>query len=185
MNRLVTALIQRPQIIEQMAGQSEAPFAQLRDLLADVLFSQSELRRIQLDSQLRRRLERSYLPTISAPEWGNALSLTESRSASNSGWWTVMVAGASGRFGLTVPQDGSQAELIALYTGLAENARVIVYYPASATVDEAPDGPHCGPPSRGRCLEGSCRGCVAFEVYDEPSHSTGIKCMCSHQNESR
>jgi hypothetical protein len=73
--------------------------------------SESELHRIQNDRQLRRRLETSYLPTISAPDWDDALSLTENRTTTNSGWWTVMVAGTSGHFGLTAPQEGSGTEL--------------------------------------------------------------------------
>jgi hypothetical protein len=74
-NRLVKALIERPQIIEQTAGQEEAGFGQLLDALGDVLFSESELHRLQNDLELRRRLGMSYLPTISAPDWDHALSL--------------------------------------------------------------------------------------------------------------
>jgi hypothetical protein len=147
------------------------------------VFSGPELHRIQDDLQLRQRLETSYLPTISAPDWEYALSLTENRTAINSGWWTVMIAGTSGHFGLTAPQDGSGAELVALFTGPAASAEILVYGPALGTVIEVTGGPHCGPSSRGRCYEGTCHGCAAFEVYDEATHSTGIKCMCSHQPE--
>jgi hypothetical protein len=190
-NRLVKALIERPQVIELMAGQEdprsarqEDPrFGQLLDALGDTLFSESELHRIQTDLPLLQRLRRSYLPTISAPDWDDALSLTEDRTATNSGWWTVMVAGTSGRFGLTAPQDGSKAKLVALFTGPPESADVLVYDPVLGTVREVSGGRHCGPPSRAHCFEGSCHGCKAYQVYDEAIHLTGIKCMCSHQAE--
>jgi hypothetical protein len=183
MNRLVKALIARPQVIEQTAGQGDPSFGLLLDALGDLVFSGSELQRIQADLQLRQRLETGYLPTISAPDWNYAMSLTENRTAIKSGWWTVMVAGASGHFGLTAPQDGSGSEVVALFTGPAASAEILVYDPALGTLGEVTGGPHCGPPSRGRCREGTCHGCEPFEVYDEASHSTGIMCMCSHQAE--
>jgi hypothetical protein len=183
MNRLVNALIAHPQVIEQMAGQEEAPFGSLLDALGDAVFSEPELHRIQDDLQLRQRLETSYLPTISAPDWEYALSLTENRTAISSGWWTVMIAGTSGHFGLTAPQNGPGPEQVALFTGPADSAWILVYDPALGTVSEVTGLPHCGAPSRGRCHEGSCHGCAAAEVYDEATHSTGIRCLCSHQAE--
>ena len=183
MNRLVDALIAHPQVVEQMAGQEDARFGSLLDTLGDALFSESELHRIQNDPQLRQRLDTSYLLTISAPDWEYALSLTENRTAINSGWWTVMVAGTSGHFGLTAPQDGSGAELVALFTGPAASAGILAYDPALGTVSEVTGGPHCGPPSRGRCDKRNCPDCDPAEVYDEATHSTGIKCTCPHQAE--
>lgn len=181
MNRLVNALMARPQVIERTAGHEDARFGSLLDALGDTVFSESELHRIQDDRPLRQRLEESYLPTISAPDWEYALTLTENRTAINSGWWTVMIPGTSGHFGLTAPQDGSASELVALFTGPAASAGILVYDPALGAVKDVTGGPHCGPPSRGRCGEGICYGCAAFEVYDEATHSTGIKCMCSHR----
>lgn len=183
LNRLVKALIARPQVIEQTAGQGDPSFGLLMDVLGDAVFSESELDRIQNDLELRERLETGYLATISAPDWDYALSLTENRTAINSGWWTVMVAGASGHFGLTAPQDDSGADLVALFTGPAASVQTLVYDPALGALRDVTGRPHCGPPSRGRCFEGTCHDCAAFEVYDEATHSTGIKCMCSHQAE--
>jgi hypothetical protein len=186
MNRLVNTLMAHPQVIEQMAGQAGqegAPFGSLLDALGDVVFSESELRRIQEDLQLRQRLESSYLPTISAPDWEYALSLTENRTVTSSGWWTVMVAGTSGHFGLTAPQNGVGPEQVALFTGPAESAWILAYDPALGTISEVTGLPHCGAPSRGCCYEGSCHGCAPSEVYDEATGLTGIKCQCSHQDE--
>ena len=183
MNRLVKVLMEHPQIIERTAGQGNAGFGLLMDALGDVVFSTSELHRIQDDSQLRHRLETSYLPTISAPDWENALSLTENRTASNSGWWTVMIAGTSGRFGLTAPQDSSASDLVTLFAGPAASVRILAYDPVLGTATEVPGGPHCGMSNNGLCFEGTCHGCAPFEVYDEATHNPGIKCMCSHQPE--
>jgi len=182
-NRLVTALIAHPQVIGQTAGQEDVRFGLLLDALGDSAFSESELDRIQNDSQLRQRLESSYLPTISAPDWEHALSLTENRTAIRSGWWTVMIADPSGHFGLTAPQDGSRAELIALFTGPADSTGVLVFDPALGAVIDVIGAPHCGPPSRGRCDTQNCPDCEPAEVYDEATHSTGIKCACPHQVE--
>ena len=179
MNRLVNALIARPQVIEQTAGKGNVGFGLLMFALGDIVFSRSELHRIQDDLQLFQRLETSYLPTISAPDWKDALSLTENRAAVKSGWWTVMIAGTSGRFGLTAPQDAPGSELVALFDGPAASARILVYDPALGTVTEVTGGPHCGISTRGRCFEGICHDCVAFEVYDE-ADGAGIKCICPH-----
>jgi hypothetical protein len=179
-NRLVNALITYPQVIEQMAETENASFVSLLDALGNAIFSVPELYRIQDDRPLRQRLEAGYLPTITAAQWEYALSLTENRTTISSGWWTVMIAGTSGHFGLTAPQNGSESELVALFAGPAPTEGILVYDPVLGTISEVDGGPHCGPSSRGRC-KGRCNGCVAFEVYDESTHSTGIKCLCPHQ----
>ena len=113
----------------------------LIDALGDAVFSESELHRIQDDPELLQRLERGYLPTISAPDWDYALSMTENRTAINSGWWTVMVAGTSGQFGLTAPQDGFGADLVALFTGPAANVQMLVYDPGLGALRGSPAVP--------------------------------------------
>lgn len=190
MNRLVKALIERPQVIdppatEKRADRKRVTFGQLLDALSDVLFSERELGYLQSNPQVCQRLELSYLPTITALEWDRALSLAEDRTADNSGWWTAMVAGASGRFGLTVPQNGSRNELIALYTGQEDDAKLLVYSPAKRTVREVTDGPHCGPASLGECLKGICGTCRSFRVYDKAAGGEGIRCKCYHQTGQR
>jgi hypothetical protein len=186
-NRLVSALAAHPQVVEQtvdyeVAGRKNVSFGLLLDVLGDDVFSSSELQRIQDDLQLRQRLEASYLPTISAPDWEDALSRTEKRTAIKAGWWTVMIAGSSGHFGLTAPQDSSRSELVAFFIGPPATAGILVYDPSLGATTEVAGGPHCGLSIRGRCLEGTCHGCAAFEVYDERDHSTGIRCMCPHKD---
>jgi hypothetical protein len=185
-NRLVKALIERPQVIdpqviEKTTHRKRVTFSQLLDALGDTLFSQRELGYLQSNPDVRQRLEQSYLPTITALEWDRALSLTVDRTADNSGWWTAMVAGASGRFGLTVPQNGSRSELIALYAGQEDNAKLLIYSLARGTVREVTDGPHCGPASLGECLKGICGTCKSYRVYRKGTHGPGVKCMCDHQ----
>jgi len=181
-NRLVSALIAHPQVIEQTAGQEDPTFGLLLDALGDAVFSESERNQIQNDPELLRRLETSYLPTITAPSWKRALSLTENRTALNSGWWTVMVAGTSGQFGLTAPQDDSEAELVALFTGPSASVHILVYNPALGAISEVTGGSHCGPAPRGRCFEGRCHECAAAEVFDKMTGASAIKCICSHQD---
>lgn len=194
-NRLVKALMERsqvidPQVIDQQPTEktgirSRVTFGQLLDALGDTFFSERELGDLQSNPEVRQRLEQSYLPTITALEWDRALSLTGNRTTRASGWWTVMVAGVSGRFGLTVPQDASGNGLIALYVGQEDNAKMLVYSPARRTLREVTDAPHCGPASLGNCLKGICGTCKAQEVHDKATHITGIKCMCDHQTGQR
>lgn len=190
-NRLVKALIERPlvidqlvidpQVIEKIALRKRVTFGQLLDALGDSLFSGRELGQLQSNPQVLQRLEQSYLPTITALEWGRALSRTQDRTASNSGWWTAMVAGASGRYGLTVPQNGSSNVRIALYAGPEDDAKLLTYSPAGRKLGEVTDGPHCGPASLGECLKGICGTCKSHRVYDKANRDSGIKCMCDHQ----
>jgi hypothetical protein len=183
-NRLVKALIAHQEVIEQMAGQEDAPFATLVAALGDAVFSGPELHRIQDDLQLRQRLEKAYLPTITAPDWEYALSLTEDRTAINSGWWTVMMPGTSGKFGLTAPQNGPVSDLVALFTGPAASSGILAYDPVLGTVSEAAGGPHCGTPDKDAiCFEGRCHECKAHKVYDDTIHTLGIKCLCPHRTE--
>jgi hypothetical protein len=181
MNRLVNAVIARPQVIEQAAGQERASFEFLMRVLGNDLFSDPERQLIEGDPELRSRLHGGYLPTISATDWEHALSLTANRTAASSGWWTVMIPATDGRSGLTAPQDGSETALVALFTGPPENVRVLAYDPANGSAVEIASGRHCGRPSRGLCGLSRCPNCVAVEVYDQATGGPGIKCICPHQ----
>jgi hypothetical protein len=189
-NRLVKALIERPQVIDpqvivKAARQKRVTFSQLLDALGNTMFSESELGGLQSNPQVRQCLEQGYLPTITARVWDRALSKTEDRTADNSGWWTVMVAGTSGRFGLTVPQNGSRKKLIALYAGPEKNAKLLIYDPAECTISEITNGPHCGTASLGGCLGGICGKCEPHKVYDKATHGPGIRCKCDHMTRQR
>ena len=178
MNRLVNALLARPHVIDLAVQRGAAPFELLRQGLGDALLSVQEWESIAHDSRLLDPLSTGYLPIITAPDWDGALSLTEGRTVGGSGWWTVMIPATTGQVGLTIPQDSSNAGLIAMFSGPADTARVLVYDPASGSLTRAPGEAHCAAPSRGLCAPGICGGCAARKVYDEATRSIGIKCQC-------
>jgi len=177
---LVEALRARPQVIN-LVGQGEvAPFKLLMETLGEALFNEPERESIVGDAGLRRSLGAGYLPTITAPDWDGALSLAERDGVGGDGWWTVMIPAPTGGVGLTVPQDSSAAELVALFTGPVDNAGTLVYNPATGSLIDLSPGGHCRPPSRGRCAPGTCGGCRARRVWDKAA-GLGIKCRCQDQ----
>lgn len=185
MNRLVNALMARPQVIDETAGHERAPFGTLLEALGDDLLSGPERGILQSDPALSRRLQESYLPAISAAQWQDALTMAGNRTAASSGWWTVMIAAPGGRRGVTAPQNGSAPELVALFTPPYSHPGVLIYNPALRSVTELADGAHCGLPSRGRCAPGRCGGCVPATVYDAAAGGMGIKCVCPDQQGQR
>lgn len=180
MNRLVTALTAHPQVIELFAGQERAPFDVLLRRLGDDLLSGPE-RQIIRSRAIGRRLQPSYLPTISFGDWERALSLAASRTTGRSGWYTVMIPAADGLSGLTAPQNDSNSELIALFALPYDDPAILVYDPALGSVIELAGEPHCGVPSRGLCSPGTCGGCHPAKVRDKATGSIGIKCVCPDQ----
>lgn len=76
-----------------------------------------------------------------------------------------MIPATTGEAGLTAPQDSSNASLVALFTGPADDARTLVYDPVRRSVAEHSPGTHCGLLSRGRCAPGICGGCRARKVW--------------------
>jgi hypothetical protein len=180
-NRLVSALIARPQVIDRTAGYDRASFELLLDALGDDLLSGRERDPLRSDPALSRRLREGYLPIISASEWQDALSLAANRTASSSGWRTVMIAAVGGHAGLTAPQDSSLPELVALFTGSYNDPGVLIYDPTLRSVTALPGGAHCGVPSRGLCSPGACGGCAPATVYDTATGGRGIKCVCPDQ----
>jgi hypothetical protein len=190
MNRLVEAVLAQPEVVRLATRElvtsdgtvvmaDSTDFGELLDRLGDAMLSPAEQAR--LGDETRYRLAASYLPTIRAAEWEQALSLAEGRGATAAGCWTVMVPSADGRSGLTIPENGTPAELVALFTGPPGDARVIAYDPARDEITETPPGAHCTTPSRGRCDPGSCSGCAPFEVYDKKTKAKGIRCLCPDQ----
>jgi hypothetical protein len=180
MNRLVGALTRHPEVIDLFAGSQRAPFDMLLRGLGEDLLSEPE-RHIIRRRAIGRHFRASYLPTISSGDWQGALSQAASRTTSRSGWWTVMVPAADGRSGLTVPQNGSSSELVALFTLPHDDPGILVYDPALGSVTVLVSEPHCGVPSLGKCLPGTCEGCRAATIRDRATGTIGIKCLCSHQ----
>jgi hypothetical protein len=181
MNRLVDALLARQEVIGLMTRPDAVSFRELLDALGEAMLSRPEQERVFGAADLASRLEAGYLPVISAPDWEHAISLAQGPTATESGWWTVMIPAPDGRSGVTVPQDSSASPRLALFTGASGRAGVLAYDPALGEIGEYPGEAHCGPPSRGLCDPGVCRGCTAFPIYDRKTRSMAIKCMCPDQ----
>jgi hypothetical protein len=192
MNRLVDALLARRDAAQhvtrllltaagEVVPEEFVSFRRLLETLGDSLLSPSEQRLLQNSRDVRDRLEEGVLPTISAPDWGQALELAQGRVAADSGWWTVMVPATSGQWGLAVPQNNSPVPGVALFTRPEANGGVLAYDPANGALSEISSEAHCGPPSRGLCDPGLCHGCAPFQVYDRKTRTKGIKCICPDQ----
>jgi hypothetical protein len=180
MNRLVKALLTRPPVAELAIQPDSVPFDLLRDALGDALFSTTEWESLSRNAGAIRDLHTGYLPTINASDWNTALRLAEETVADGrAGWWTIMIPWGS-NFGLTVPQDSTGIELIALFTGPLSNSRTIAYDVTRGSVIDV-SATHCSPPSWGICAPGSCGGCKARQVWDPATRSKGIKCRCPDQ----
>jgi len=180
-NRLVDALLADRQVIDLALQRNELAFDLLADRLDDALLSIHERDFISGDAALSRDLSTGYLPTITAQEWTSALSYAEERSEAAAGWWTVMIPSISGAVGLTVPQDSSEASLVAMFTGTRPNPRTLAYDPSLGAIIDFSSGKHCGPPARGRCGPGTCGQCRACKVWDKTG--IGIKCRCPDPGE--
>lgn len=183
MNRLINALLASQEVIGLITRPDTVSFRELLDALGEAMLSSPEQERVFGTADLASRLEAGYLPVISAPDWKHALSLAQGPAATESGWWTVMIPAPDGRAGVTVPQDSSESSKLALFTGASRRVRVLAYDPALGEIREYPGEAHCGPPSRGLCDPGVCRGCTASPVYDRKTHSMAIKCTCPDQAE--
>jgi hypothetical protein len=178
MNRLVRALLAQPSVVGQVIRDETAPFAVLRDVLGDALFSESEWEAVARDEIAFQAFRTSYLPTVSASDWYAALrQADEMNPDSRSVWWTVMIPSDVGDFGLTAPENSSETELVALFSGPLSGARVFAYDLMRTSPITLPFA-HCSPPSWGICAPGSCGGCKARLVWDPTTKSKGIECRC-------
>jgi hypothetical protein len=178
-NRLVDALRTHRQVIDLALDRGEAPFELLVDALGDALLSGPERDLIGRDAELSQRLNAGYLPVITAPEWDSALSEAAEDTSLGADWWTVMIPSASRAAGLTVPQDSSAADLVALFDGRGPDAQLLAYDPAVGAFADTSRTGHCAPPTRGRCGDGMCGQCQARRVWDKAT-GMGIKCRCPH-----
>jgi hypothetical protein len=84
--------------------------------------------------------------------------------------------------GITVPQDSSATELIALFTGPLSDPRPLAYDLAARQLAELPAA-HCSPPSWAICAPGSCGGCKPFKFWDPVAGSEGLECRCPDDRE--
>jgi hypothetical protein len=181
MNRLVKALVAQPSAVELAVQRNTVPFDLLRELLGAALFSEVEWGSVAAEEATIERLRDGYLQVIPALAWDFALGLAEVvSSAGGTGWRTVMIPSADGQAGITVPQDSSDEELIALFTDLPLGLETIVYYPGQGSLVDL-SAEHCRPPSWGVCSSGVCGGCKARIVWDSATQSKGIRCRCPEQ----
>lgn len=184
MNRLVDALRLRRQLIDRAVPQGRMSYSLLADELGSAMLSDAERAVIEDHPEFLRRLSRGYLPIITAGQWNSALQNARPASGVGAGWWTVMVAATSGQAGVTVPQDSSRTNLVALFRDAQLGFRTEAYDPALETfLDTSADG-HCSALVRGRCAPGECGGCSSERVWDKAT-GEGIKCICSHSMERR
>ena len=146
-NRLVDSLLAHPEAIDQVAGEEEVSFDLLAGILGDHLLGGPEWEWESKPgvAELRRPLSVGYLPTISASEWDRAFRDAEDGLAgAPGGWWTVMVPGTARDVGLTVPQDSSRADNVALFTGRpARDAQVLAYDRSRRSPVDLSRGSHC------------------------------------------
>jgi hypothetical protein len=182
MNRLVKALLGRPDAVDRLAEQPQVvPFDLLLDALGDALLRGSEREALANNPQLTDRLRVGYLPTITGSDWLGALRVAEEEAPPDeAGWSTVMIPSSNGSRGLTVPQDPTDAELVVLFTGPPNAAQTLAYDPLRGSLVELPAS-HCSPPSWGICSGGSCGRCKACRVWDPISRSKAIRCRCPDQ----
>jgi hypothetical protein len=171
-------LLAHSEVVDLAARDETAPFDLLVVALGDGLLSVPERELINRSDDLRQRLGACYLRSITAQDWDGALRVTEGEEIAT-GWWTVMIAATTGRIGLTAPQDSSATGLIALFTGSAPNAELLVYDPARGRVVDLDPAAHCVLAPNGLCPKGSCGQCRSKTVWDKTGR--GIRCSCPHQ----
>jgi hypothetical protein len=175
-NRLVDALIARPEAIDVGEGHERVPFPPLLEVLGGTLLTRVEQERIEADPDLAVTLDNGYLPTIASWEWRDALRQAEQTVDDASGWRTVMIAAQSGEFGVTVPEDGTGEDVLVMFAPPYSMPRLLTYHPGTGTLIVISDQAHCTPPSRGICEPGTCGGCRARKVRDRTGEA--IMCRC-------
>lgn len=181
MNRLVKELLGRVSVLRLATQGETASFDLLRDALGETLLTGTEWDSVLRNEATLQTLRMSYLPVIGASDWYAALGeADEIAPAGSTSWRTVMIPSDDSGFGLTAPQDSSDLDLIALFTGSPSNAQVLVYQPSRGSLSQLPIT-HCGPPSWGVCAPGTCGNCKAYKVWDRATQSKGVECRCPDQ----
>ena len=175
MNRLVAALLRRPEVVTTATElQEEATFEWLADALGEELLSREERASVTGDAALSRELEGSYLRAISAERWNESLELARAQPSVRSPEWVTMVPAGGGQAGLTAPEDASDTDRISLFRGPASNAGRISVELALANLSVSVSS-HCSLPIDSVCDPGVCGGCKL--LYVEAPHE-GLICRC-------
>jgi hypothetical protein len=177
MNRLVSALLRRPDVVAAAAEQQGATFDWLVGNLGEELLDAREKSAIEADPALSSELSASYLPAITAEEWNRSVDRARSRPSDQPSEWVTMIPAAGAQEGLTAPEDDSNANKISLFIGPVENARTISIELTGQSVAVSTSA-HCSLPVRGNCDTSRCRGCTLIHV--EAPHA-GLICRCEHE----
>jgi hypothetical protein len=177
MNRLVAALLRRPEVVATATEQQDATFEWLAGALGEELLSQEERARIARDEKLSRELGDSYLHVITAARWNESVQSARSRPSVQSPEWVTMVPAAGAQVGLTAPEDVSDTERISLFTGPPLNALRISVELAGPELSVSVSS-HCSLPVDSQCDPGVCGGCKL--LYVEAPHY-GLICRCDDQ----
>jgi len=174
MNRLVAALLRRPEVVATATELQRPTFQWLADTLGEELLNQEERARIAQDAALSSQLEDSYLHPITAQRWNEGVQQAQSRPAVQSSEWVTMVPAAGAEVGLTVPDGTSVTDRISLFTGPLRRARRISVELAGTNLSVSVSS-HCNLPIDSWCDPGECGGCrlVTVEAPNE-----GLICLC-------
>ena len=175
MNRLVTVLQHEPALVTEAARRERVDFTWLLEALGDKMMNNGELAALHAAPQAEATLSNGYLQAITGGEWDAVLGSSEEYPQHVSDWWTVMVPGDSS-LGLTLPEDASSDELVALLGGPPESAVPISWNPATLTLNVV-SADHCLPVTRDGCAPGTCGGCRSRRVYNKRT-GYGVECRC-------
>ena len=178
MNRLVTILQHEPALVTEAARRERVDFAWLLEALGDKMMNNRELVALHATPQAEATLSNGYLQAITDGEWDVVLRSSEEDPQHVSDWWTVMVPGDSS-LGLTLPEDASSDDLVALLGGLPGSAVPISWNPATLTLNVV-SADHCLPVTKDGCAPGTCGGCQGRRVYNKRT-GYGVECRCDDQ----
>jgi hypothetical protein len=175
MNRLVAVLLERPDVIDQVADRTVVTFDGLLDLLGEqTMFGGHEWK---FEDELLDRLVSSYLPVVAVLDWEAAVREAVTELPGWAGWRTVLLLGASGEFGVTAPHEYSSHEVVALFTGPEDDARILVCDAARRMMQLARGEEECPEVTRNTCGHGTC-GCQLDKVWDPDTSRDSLVCRC-------
>lgn len=176
MNRLVGVLQQRREVIDQISNRAVVTFELLMDVLGEeAMFGGNEWK---FEHELSDRLFGSYLPVVAVRDWESAVSAAVTDIYGWEGWRTVLLNGMNEESGLTAPHEYSSHEVVALFTGPEEDARILVCDTAQRRMQLTRAEERCPELTRGRCGRGGCE-CEVRKMWDKASHGVALTCLCS------